>query len=49
MLYALAMAHSRRRFLCHEGIYLDPTVAPRADGNIEAPIIGFRESVKKLA
>jgi hypothetical protein len=29
-------------------IYLDPTVAPRADGRIEAPIIRFRESVRKF-
>ena len=30
-------------------IYLDPTGAPRADGTIEAPIIEFRDSVRKFA
>jgi hypothetical protein len=29
-------------------IYLDPTVAARADGRIEAPIIPFRESVRRF-
>jgi hypothetical protein len=29
-------------------IYLDPTVAPRGDGRIDAPIIKFRESVEKF-
>ncbi|HVE82347.1 MAG TPA: hypothetical protein VND93_05855 [Myxococcales bacterium] len=29
-------------------IYLDPTVAARADGRIEAPILKFRESVQKF-
>jgi hypothetical protein len=30
-------------------IYLDPTVAPRGDGRIDAPIIKFREAVEKFA
>jgi hypothetical protein len=29
-------------------LYLDPTVAPRGDGMIDAPIIPFRESVAKF-
>jgi hypothetical protein len=30
-------------------IYLDPTVAPRADGAIEAPLLKFDDSVRKFA
>jgi len=30
-------------------IYLDPRVPPRPDGRIEAPIIKFRESVRRFA
>jgi hypothetical protein len=30
-------------------IYLDPTVAPRGDGRIEAPVIKFSEAVEKFA
>jgi hypothetical protein len=30
-------------------IYLDPTVAPRGDGRIEAPVIKFSEAVERFA
>jgi hypothetical protein len=29
-------------------IFVDPTVAPRADGKIEAPIIAFQESRRRF-
>ena len=41
--------HYRHPAEAYSQIYLDPTVAPRANGTIEAPIIKFRESVRKFA